>query len=157
MIIGSHRYEDIQVDEGWAFVYHGSAAGLPPSESVKLVGFFASGSYGTVVGGAGDANGDGFADLIVRESLNDRVYLHFGNTPSMVGIDRRLQMRRFDDSAPIEPLGSSDEPDRFSVALRRESSSGRGEVAWEIAHAMEMPGRSMRATAELMSWQLLTR
>ena len=50
---------------GDAYVYYGSATGLPPVPSVVLNSATAGDLFGTAVAGAGDVNGDGVADLVV--------------------------------------------------------------------------------------------
>jgi hypothetical protein len=65
VIVGANLYDDGQQDEGVAFVYHGSAAGLSPTHQWK--GQVDSGGvwFGSAVGTAGDSNGDGFDDVVV--------------------------------------------------------------------------------------------
>ena len=67
VIIGANRFDDgVNTDEGRAFVYHGSAAGLAaapnstPDDADQAGAFF-----GTSVASAGDINGDGYGDIII--------------------------------------------------------------------------------------------
>jgi len=83
--VGASGYDNPQVDEGRAFVYHGSASGpsLTPdfiAESNQASAVFGRGMT------AGDVNGDGFDDLIVgtqgydSDQLNEgRVYIYKGS------------------------------------------------------------------------------
>ena len=65
VIVGAPDYDDDQVDEGRAFVYHGGATGPSTSADWFADGGQAEAHFGYAVGTAGDANGDGFADVIV--------------------------------------------------------------------------------------------
>jgi len=51
--------------EGAAFVYHGSETGIPSMPNWTTTGNSPSAFYGFPVAGAGDVNGDGFADALV--------------------------------------------------------------------------------------------
>ncbi|MGE3167206.1 MAG: FG-GAP-like repeat-containing protein, partial [Planctomycetota bacterium] len=71
VIVGAHGYDNGEVDEGAAFVYLGSPAGLAPTPSWTVESNQAASSFGISVAGAGDVNGDGFGDVIVGASFYD--------------------------------------------------------------------------------------
>jgi hypothetical protein len=69
VIVGAIRYDSGQTDEGAAFVFHGSASGLgdgnPATAATQIESNLINGFLGWGVDGAGDVNGDGYADVIV--------------------------------------------------------------------------------------------
>ncbi|HZW10647.1 MAG TPA: FG-GAP-like repeat-containing protein, partial [Phycisphaerales bacterium] len=65
LIAASPRYDGGETDEGRAFVYHGSGAGLSGSNDWNTQANQAQALYGTSVASAGDVNGDGYSDVIV--------------------------------------------------------------------------------------------
>ncbi|MBL8201970.1 MAG: FG-GAP repeat protein [Chromatiales bacterium] len=71
LIVGAPLYDKGEVDEGAAFVYLGSAAGLGPDAAPGtppdwfVEGNQAGARFGASVASAGDVNGDGYADVIV--------------------------------------------------------------------------------------------
>jgi hypothetical protein len=65
VIVGAYLYDNGQTDEGGAFVYHGSAAGLSISAATVVESDQATAQMGRSVAGAGDVNGDGYGDVIV--------------------------------------------------------------------------------------------
>jgi hypothetical protein len=65
VIVGANAYDNDQQNEGRAFVYHGSAAGLSTTPNWTAESDQADAWFGTSVGTAGDVNGDGYADVIV--------------------------------------------------------------------------------------------
>ncbi len=62
MIIGAAVYSS---STGRAYVYNGSASGVPTTASTTLTGPGTSYFFGTSVSGAGDVNSDGYDDVIV--------------------------------------------------------------------------------------------
>jgi hypothetical protein len=65
VIVGAYQYDNGQTDEGRAFVYHGSGAGLAVSPAWTAESNQATAIFGYAVATAGDVNGDGFSDVIV--------------------------------------------------------------------------------------------
>jgi hypothetical protein len=84
--IGAYRDQNGQVGEGMVRVYHGSASGLSVAPATTLESNQANSWMGRWVSTAGDANGDGYGDLLVGipyyaapESQEGRVNLYFGS------------------------------------------------------------------------------
>jgi hypothetical protein len=72
VIVGAPDFDNGETDEGRAFVYHGSAAGLATIPAWTADGSLANANFGVSVATAGDVNGDGYADVIVgAPSYND--------------------------------------------------------------------------------------
>jgi len=69
VIVGCGKYTNGQANEGAAFVFHGSASGVadgnPATAATQLESNQASANLGVSVSGAGDVDGDGYADVIV--------------------------------------------------------------------------------------------
>jgi hypothetical protein len=90
VIIGANGYTNGQTDEGRAFVYHGSTAGLSATPAWTAEGDQESASFGLSVGTAGDVNGDGYADVIVGAPWYDndpvsggRVFVYHGSVAGL--------------------------------------------------------------------------
>lgn len=69
VIVGAPLYDDGEADEGAAFVFHGSGAGVasggPATADTRLRSAQAGANFGFAVAGAGDVDDDGFDDVIV--------------------------------------------------------------------------------------------
>ena len=75
VLVGAPGHDNGQTDEGIALLYLGSASGLEAVESWSFEGDFEDAYVGESVDGAGDVNGDGYADVIVGGSeFNDDVW-----------------------------------------------------------------------------------
>jgi hypothetical protein len=88
VIVGAHQNDAGGTDAGRAYVYFGGPS-MDATADVTLTGAAASDYFGGAVAGAGDANGDGYADVIVGARTNDgggtdagRAYVYLGG-PSM--------------------------------------------------------------------------
>ena len=86
LVAGARGYDNAQVDEGRAFVYHGSAGGLSLNANWTAESDQGDAWFGASVGTAGDVNGDGYADLVVGAVRYDngqtdegRAYVYHGS------------------------------------------------------------------------------
>jgi hypothetical protein len=94
VIVGGPKYIDAGYPGGTAFVYYGSASGLP-SEPQWITGGDVQGSrFGAAVSSAGDVNGDGCDDILIgaydytipdlsNVSHQGRVHLFYGATDGL--------------------------------------------------------------------------
>lgn len=64
VVVGSWAYTNGETEEGAAYVYYGSAAGINLT-GFKIESNQAGAKFGSSVAGAGDVNGDGFSDIVV--------------------------------------------------------------------------------------------
>lgn len=90
VIIGSGNFDNGEVDEGRAFVYHGSASGLSATANWTAESNQANALFGFFVGSAGDVNGDGFSDVIIGanqfdnpESNEGRAFVYHGSASGL--------------------------------------------------------------------------
>ena len=140
VIVGARLYEVGQAAEGAAFVYLGSASGIPSgtaaTASARLESDDAGAQMGSSVAGAGDVNGDGFADVIVGAPGYDVpaqgagaafVFYGDGNHTGRPGLPRQ----RSSSGGLVRPWGSS-YTSGFQVKLIAIDSTGRGRVKLQV-------------------------
>ncbi len=141
VIVGAYGYDAGESNDGAAFVFLGSASGIangnPTTASAQLASNQAGGLMGFSVSGAGDVNGDGYADVIVGAYLYDcgdvddgAAFVFLGNSE---GRSVLAQQRRDDGSAiAVQPWGGSNDADSFEVAVTATHPQGRGRVKLEV-------------------------
>ncbi|NOT32182.1 MAG: hypothetical protein HOP15_17180 [Planctomycetes bacterium] len=78
VIVGARRFDNGELDEGAAFAYLGSAAGLATSAAWMAETNQPGSEFGHGVANAGDVNGDGYADVLVGAPLFDDGELNEG-------------------------------------------------------------------------------
>jgi hypothetical protein len=90
VIIGDSDYSNGDYLEGAAFVYQGSAAGVPTTPSWTAEGNQGIAHFGTSVATAGDVNGDGYSDVIVGAPFHSNVGFYAGRAYVYLGSDAGL-------------------------------------------------------------------
>ncbi|MBD3868666.1 MAG: FG-GAP repeat protein, partial [Acidobacteria bacterium] len=86
VVVGAYQYNN----EGKAFVFHGSAAGLSTTEAWSATGGQAGSQFGVAVSAAGDINHDGFSDIVIGSKKYDnpeidegRAYVYLGSATGL--------------------------------------------------------------------------
>jgi len=90
VIVGAYTFDNIETNEGAAFIYHGSASGIINTVAATVESNQAGASFGTSVACAGDINGDGYSDVIAGATLYDNgqtnegaAYVYFGSASGL--------------------------------------------------------------------------
>ena len=129
VIVGAPSYDNGQAYEGAAFVYFGGAGAFNTTADALLESNQANASLGWSVAGAGDVNGDGFADVIVGARFYDNgqtnegaAFVYFGTARGRLVLASQY---RGDGSSPVQPWGLSQQADGFVVSLEATSPRGR--------------------------------
>ncbi|HHN93476.1 MAG TPA: hypothetical protein ENK17_01790, partial [Anaerolineae bacterium] len=121
----------------WAYVSAGGAGGLATSSILWAAsGENAGDEFGAAVAGAGDVDGDGYADLLggapkYGTNKEGRAYAYPGNGRAGRGVVP--QPARADGSRrPVQPWSLSHAPDGFYLTLSATDPLGRGRARIEI-------------------------
>ncbi len=138
IIVGVQNYDNPQIAEGAAFIYHGSPIGIGSAANIVVESNQIAGQLGESVASAGDVNGDGYSDIIVGapgytngETEEGRAYIYFGNGGS--GLVNGVQQMRANSTIPISPGGLSGALGQVQYVINGKSYIGRqgGKMAWE--------------------------
>ena len=143
VIVGAPEYDAVEADEGAAFVFLGSAAGIadgsPATAAAQLESDQPSAQLGWSVDGAGDTNGDGYADVITGalgydgNLSNESVSFVFLGNGNLTGRAALARQRRGDGSeTPVQPWGHSKSVGSFVAELRASHPEGSGRVRVEL-------------------------
>jgi hypothetical protein len=65
VVVGAIKFDNGQVDEGRAYLFHGSSTGLSSTPAWTAESDQTDAYFGASVGTAGDVNGDGYSDVII--------------------------------------------------------------------------------------------
>ncbi len=111
LLVGAWQNDHAGSNAGMVYLYLGSAAGLTETNVITLTGPEESG-FGAAVAGAGDVNGDGYADILVGADLADgdiisntgKTYLYLGSPDGPV-------------SPPALVLNGENQDDHFGFAV----------------------------------------
>jgi hypothetical protein len=143
VIVGAHLHNAGNIDEGSAFVFLGAASGMadgnPANADAQLQSNRASANLGFSVAGAGDVNGDGYADVIVGapfytkgQSDEGVAFVYLGNGGGDARAVVAQQLRGDGSEIPVEPWGGSYEVESFAVRVQATNPEGRGRVKLEV-------------------------
>jgi hypothetical protein len=91
LLVGAHLYDDEQANEGTVYAFFGGADGILSQPVWQVDGNKNDTYFGYAVDGAGDTNGDGFADVLigaptyrVNEVIKGAAFMYFGSTEAII-------------------------------------------------------------------------
>jgi len=91
VIVNAHSYDNGQENAGAAFVYYGTATGLPTVPNWSAEGDQAFARFAICVESAGDVNGDGYSDIAIGAQLYDngqtdegRAFIYHGSATGLL-------------------------------------------------------------------------
>lgn len=124
---------------GSVYGFYGSATGLLgtlSSPAFHIAGEAPNDEFGKAVAGAGDVNGDGFADVIVgypdAAISRGKAYVLGGGGGASIGRPLRMSQVRGDSSAPIQPWGFSYADGAVHVRMAAVSPWGRERARLQV-------------------------
>ncbi|NIJ53990.1 FG-GAP-like repeat-containing protein [Dyadobacter arcticus] len=87
LIVGASKYENPEIGEGAVFVYHGSPLGVTSNPSLQIESNISNANFGSSVASIGDANGDGYSDIIIgspgfgnnNQTEEGAAYIYYGS------------------------------------------------------------------------------
>jgi hypothetical protein len=144
-IVGARLYDAGETNEGAAFVFLGSAAGIANGDPATTAATLQSNQFaaqmGISVAGAGDVNGDGHADVFGGASHigPGRAYVFLGGGGKQGRPSLPRQLRGSGSGTPVASWGGSHASDRFQVRMTAVDPAGRGRVKLEAEYCP--PGR----------------
>ena len=140
VIVGAPVFDNGQVNEGAAFVYHGSAAGIFLTSNWSAEGNQGGALFGYSVSTAGDVNGDGYSDLIIGAPYFDNgqtdegaAYVYYGgNTDG--GLQATVRQYKYGTFTVVSSGSYTDEAGKVRLQHFAKSPFGRsnGRVVYEI-------------------------
>ncbi|MCK6530045.1 FG-GAP-like repeat-containing protein [Myxococcota bacterium] len=90
VVVGARAQDGVELDEGRAYLFLGSAAGLSADPAWSAGSGAGSQNFGHAVASAGDVNGDGYGDVIVGapgyaggQSGEGRAYVYLGSASGL--------------------------------------------------------------------------
>lgn len=119
LIAGARYYDKGHLNEGAAFIYQGSPAGLNPVPTFVIESNQGDAWMGSAVASAGDVNGDGLSDVLVGSYAFDHGQTDEGSVFVWLGQSRGI-------SADTKEIISAD--DNYDRQFLGRSVSGAGDV-----------------------------
>ena len=160
--VNGDGFDDILVaaESDTASLYFGNASGLDTGNSVLFQGNQNDSFFGCSVSGAGDVNGDGFADILIGAKKYDHgeqdegaAFLYLGNSS---GRPVRTTFLRKDGSHPIASRGLSYDDSGFGLRMDLHSPRGKEKVRIEALVCPEiqpLPGVFNTCDTFISPWQ----
>ena len=102
VIVGADFYDNGETTEGVTFIYYGSSSGINSAAPIMIESNQAYSEFGNAVAGAGDVNGDGYADVIVGARLYDNgetnegvAHIYYGSASGVnIGVFTRIEVNQ---------------------------------------------------------------
>ncbi|MBL0108075.1 MAG: FG-GAP repeat protein [Ignavibacteria bacterium] len=140
VIISANAFDNGQTNEGAAFVYHGSAAGISLTSNWSAEGNQGGALFGYSVSTAGDVNGDGYSEVIVGAPYFDNgqtdegaAYVYYGGN-NTGGLQATVRQYKYGTSTVVSSGSYTGDAGKVRLQHFAKSPFGRsnGRVVYEI-------------------------
>ena len=164
VLIGAPRYTRTLMDRGACYLYYGSPTGLVLNTSLLLEGDLANGQFGYAVAGVGDADQDGYHDVLVGAPFasgseltlqNGYVHLYRGQPEGLIGFPWWTKFGGTGGAhfgTDLGPVGDLNGDGHADIAIAAPGEIGADGMRGAVSYFLGMPDNALQGAETWRTW-----